>query len=62
MKNIILSADGPMRVYSVPDKIADGLEGACWYFNSIWMFEEPQVKQFLKTGSLVTMIKTSLTI
>ena len=50
MKNIILSADGPMRVYSVPDKIADSLEGACWYFSSIWMFEEPQVKQFLKNG------------
>ena len=26
MKNIILSAGGPLRVYSVPDKIADSLE------------------------------------
>jgi len=50
MKNVILSADGPLCVYSVPDKIADNLEGACWYFSSIWIFEEPQVKRFLKNG------------
>ena len=50
MKNIILSADGPMRVYSVPDKIADNLEGACWYFSAIWIFEEPQAERFLKNG------------
>lgn len=48
MKPVLLSAGGPYRVYSVPDKIADNLEGACWYFRAIWIFEEPQVQRFLK--------------
>ena len=50
MKNVILSADGPMRVYSVPDKIADNLEGACWYFSSIWISDSPQSERFIKNG------------
>ena len=48
MKNVILSADGPMRVYSVPDKIADSLEGACWYFRSIWIYDGPESKRLTR--------------
>ena len=50
MKNIILSADGPMRVYSVPDKIADNLAGACWYFRSFWIYDGPENKRFIFNG------------
>ena len=50
MKEIILSAGGPMRVYSVPDKIADNLEGACWYFRSIWLYDGPESKRRVVDG------------
>ena len=50
MKNVILSAGGPLRVYSVPDKIADNLEGACWYFRSIWIYDSPENKRFIING------------
>ena len=48
MKNVILSADGSLRVYSVPDKIADNLEGACWYFRSIWIYDGPESKRLIQ--------------
>lgn len=50
MKNVILSAGCPMRVYSVPDKIADNLEGACWYFRSIWIYDGPESKRLVVNG------------
>ena len=50
MKNVILGSRGRMCVYSVPDKIADQLEGSCWYFRAIWIFEEPQSQRFVKDG------------
>ena len=50
MKNIILSAGGPMRVYSVPDKIADNLEGACWYFRSFWIYDGPENHRLVVNG------------
>ena len=50
MKNIILSSGGARRVYSVPDRIADHLEGACWYFRSFWIFESPQCEKFVQNG------------
>ena len=50
MKNIILGAGGTMRVYSVPDKIADSLEGACWYFRSIWIYDGPENKRLIVNG------------
>ncbi len=48
MKHIILSAGGTKRVYSVPDKIADNLEDACWYFRTFWIFEDSQRERFVK--------------
>ena len=39
-----------MRVYSVPDKIANNLEDACWYFSSIWIFDSPQSERFIRNG------------
>ena len=50
IKDVILGSGGSLRVYSVPDKIADQLEGSCWYFRSIWIFDEPQSQRFVKNG------------
>ena len=50
MKNIILSSGGAMRVYSVPDKIANNLGDACWYFSAIWIFDSPQSERFIRNG------------
>lgn len=52
MKNVILSAGGPKRVYSVPDRIADHLESACWYFCSVWILDGPECRRFIKDGVL----------
>ena len=62
MKNVILSAGGPMRVYSVPDKIADNLEGMCWYFRSIWLYDGPEATGLLSMVLPDTMTKILLTI
>lgn len=48
MKNIILSVHGEMHVYSVPDKIADHLDDACWYFTAIWVVDHQE--KFIKNG------------
>lgn len=32
MKNILLSADSEISVFSVPDKVADNLENIVWTF------------------------------
>ena len=50
MKTIVLGSGGTKKVYSVPDKIADNLEDACWYFRSFWIFESPQSERFVKNG------------
>lgn len=43
MKNIVLSADGDRRVYSVPDTVADNLEQYCLNFCD-WLESSPQAK------------------
>ena len=32
MKNFILSHDDKVRIYSVPDEVADNLDKYCWEF------------------------------
>jgi len=49
MKNIILSADGPEKVYSVPDRVADNLEDWCYLFCSVWLPTAPEAAKY-RTG------------
>lgn len=53
MKQVILSADGPYRVYSVPDAVADDLEKYCMEFCCHWLPTSPHASKYRsETGSL----------
>lgn len=45
MKNVILSADGPSKVYSVPDAVADDLERFCLDFSD-WLYSSPDAAKY----------------
>ena len=47
MKNILLSADSYIYVYSVPDIVADNLNKYCAEFNK-WLRESPHAKEYRK--------------
>ncbi len=46
MKNILLSADGEISVYSVPDDIADNLREHCMKFCNEWLYESPDASKY----------------
>ena len=46
MKKVILSADGPMAVYLVPDQVAENLEEYCGEFCG-WMWKNPDGRRTL---------------
>lgn len=45
MKNILLSADGEISVFTVPDKIADNLEQYCIEFRD-WLHKSPDAAKY----------------
>ena len=45
MKNVILSADGDYKVYSVPDKVSDDLEKYCLEFE-MWLYTSPEGEKY----------------
>ena len=49
MKSVLLSADGPLSVYSVPDIVADNLEEYCLEFCNKWIWTSPHAEKY-KTG------------
>lgn len=46
MKNVVISADGDRKVYSVPDIVADNLEKYCIEFCTEWLETSPQAKKY----------------
>lgn len=46
MKHILLSADGEISVFSVPDKVADHLEQYCMEFCCHWLHESPDAAKY----------------
>ena len=48
MKDVILSADGDSRVYSVPDTVADNLEAYCLEFCNNWIWNSPHARKLRK--------------
>ncbi len=51
MKNIVLSADGDRKVYSVPDVVADQLAKYCGDFIK-WLRNSPDAKKYRMGGGL----------
>lgn len=46
MKNVLLSADGPLSVYSVPDDVADSLWEYCLEFID-WLHHSPDAEAYV---------------
>ena len=46
MKYILLSADNPPSVYSVPDIVADNLQEYCCAFCDKWLHESPHAAEY----------------
>ena len=46
MKNVLLSADSEISVFSVPDKVADNLEKYCLDFCCHWLHESPDAAKY----------------
>ena len=54
MKNVLLSADSEISVFSVPDEVADNLEKYCLAFCCHWLHESPDaVKYRVNIGDTV---------
>ena len=52
MKNVILIADNEMKIYSVPDIVADDLDNYCIKFCSEWLRKSPDAKKFRRRGGV----------
>ena len=52
MKQIVLSADGERKVYSVPDAVADHLEKYCLEFCTSWLPSSPNAQKYRRGGVL----------
>ena len=59
MKQVLLSADGAVSVYRVPDEVADNLEKYCLEFSCRWLHESPDAARYrVKRGSAVVVCYT----
>lgn len=52
MKNVVISADGDRKVYSVPDVVADNLREYCIEFCDKWLQSSPHAKKYRKGGGV----------
>ena len=48
MKEVILSHDSELKIYLIPDAVADDLDRYCWDFAANWVWHGPENKKFLK--------------
>ena len=56
MKQVLLSADGPISVFSVPDQVADNLEQYCNEFCCNWLPKSPDAAKYrVSSGDQVVM-------
>lgn len=46
MKNVVISADGDRKVYSVPDIVAENLREYCMEFCTTWLKESPHAAKY----------------
>lgn len=53
MKNVLLSADNEIKLFSVPDEIADNLEQYCLEFCCNWLHKSPKAAKYrVKMGDM----------
>lgn len=46
MKRVLLSADGEISVFNVPDEVADNLEQYCLEFCRDWLHKSPDAEKY----------------
>lgn len=46
MKRILLSADDDIKLYAVPDEVADDLDSYCHEFCCVWLRESPDAAKY----------------
>ncbi len=46
MKPVILSADNELKVYAVPDAVAENLAGYCMEFCINWLHKSPHAEKY----------------
>ena len=49
MKKVLLSHDGKMKMYLVPDDVADNLYKYCMHFGFEWLMNDPNAKKLQVT-------------
>ena len=45
MKKVLLSHDGKMKMYLVPDEVADNLKEYCMHFGFDWLMNDPNAQK-----------------
>ncbi len=54
MKRVLLSADGEISVFNVPDEVADNLEQYCLEFCRDWLHKSPNAEKYCtKLGDVI---------
>lgn len=54
MKNVLLSADNEISVFSVPNEVADNLEQYCLEFCSNWLHKSPEAAKYrVEMGNMI---------
>lgn len=54
MKNVLLSADSEISVFSVPDEVADNLQEYCLEFCCNWLHKSPDAAKYrVKMGNVI---------
>lgn len=48
MKQVLLSHDSKVRMYAVPDEVADHLEEYCLDFAVNWIWKDPEGRKLLR--------------
>ena len=52
MKKVLLSHDGKMKMYLVPDDVADNLQEYCMYFGFEWILNDPHAEKYHVSANL----------
>lgn len=57
MKNVLLSHDGTVSMYSVPDEVAEHLGEYCEDFSANWIWKNPNGRKLMKNilGTVVAV-------
>lgn len=61
MKQVLLSADSEIRVFAVPDEVADHLEAYCLEFCCNWLHQSPDAAKYrVKMGGMTVARYTEM--